>query len=64
MIYVLFEDAYPSSHPVIKPSIDGPYAIEAYFDIVERSKAAAVLRMVEYELPGGAMRAALVVSLF
>lgn len=62
MIYVLFEDAYPSSHPVIKPFIDGPFAIEAYYDIVETSKATAILRMAEYELPGGAMRAAIDVS--
>ena len=62
MIQVLFEDAYPSSHPVIKPNIDSPFAIEAYYDIVETSKATAILRMAEYELPGGAMRNAINVS--
>lgn len=44
----MVDDAYPSSHPVIK-DIDSPYEIEEYFDSVERAKAAAVFRMMEEE---------------
>ena len=45
---MLVDDAYPSSHPVIK-DIESPYEIEEYFDSVERSKAAAIFRMMEEE---------------
>jgi aminopeptidase N len=37
------------SHPVIKP-ISNPYEIEEYFDRIETSKVAAVLRMIEEEV--------------
>ena len=42
-------DAYPSSHPVVKP-INYFYDIEQLFDDVGSSKVAAVLRMIEYEI--------------
>jgi aminopeptidase N len=42
------EDGYPSSHPIYK-ELDDPYEIEQYFDNIERSKAAAILRMIEIE---------------
>ncbi len=49
MITTLIDDGYPSSHPVNK-TLDDPYEIEQYFDYVERTKAAAILRMIEYEV--------------
>lgn len=49
MITTLIDDGYPSSHPINK-TLDDPYEIEQYFDSVERTKAAAVLRMIEYEV--------------
>jgi aminopeptidase N len=38
--------AYPSSHPVEK-NVSSPYEIEEYFDEVESTKAAAIIRMAE-----------------
>ena len=49
MITTLIDDGYPSSHPINK-TLDDPYEIEQYFDSVERTKAAAILRMIEYEV--------------
>jgi len=49
LIYALYDDGYPSSHPIYKP-ISNPYEIEEYFDDIESSKGAAILRMVEEEL--------------
>jgi aminopeptidase N len=49
LITTLIDDGYPSSHPINK-TLDDPYEIEQYFDSVERTKAAAVLRMIEYEV--------------
>ena len=46
---VLIEDGYPSSHPVYK-DLNDPYEIEQLFDNIERSKAAAILRMIEIEI--------------
>ena len=40
--------AYPSTHPIYKP-IKNPYEIEEYYDEVEKTAAAAILRMVEEE---------------
>ncbi|CAF0970213.1 unnamed protein product [Brachionus calyciflorus] len=48
LIRVLVDDAFPSSHPVIK-NINTPFEIEEYFDSVERSKTAAIFRMMEEE---------------
>lgn len=45
----MVDDGYPSSHPIYKP-ISNPYEIEEYFDDIESSKGAAILRMVEEEL--------------
>ena len=56
-------DGYPSSHPVEKPNIETPYELEAYFDIIESSKAAAIIRMVEYEQPGQVIVDAMIVSI-
>lgn len=42
-------DGFPSSHPISKP-IENPYEIEEYFDFIESSKTAALLRMVEKEM--------------
>ncbi|CAF1012394.1 unnamed protein product, partial [Brachionus calyciflorus] len=58
LIYVLVNDAYPSSHPVYKP-ITNPYEIEEYFDDIESTKGAAILRMVEEELNFAKMEEAL-----
>ena len=49
MITTLIDDGYPSSHPINK-TLDDPYEIEQYFDSVERTKAAAILRMIENEV--------------
>ena len=40
---------YPCSPPVSKP-VNSPYEIEQLFDDVERSKGAAILRMMELEV--------------
>lgn len=58
LIDVLIEDGYPSSHPVVK-QVNSPYEIEEYFDRVERSKVAAVLRMIEDETSKSRMLTAL-----
>jgi aminopeptidase N len=44
----LILDGYPSSHPIIKPIINA-YDIEEFFDEIESSKSAAILRWVETE---------------
>jgi glutamyl aminopeptidase len=49
------------SHPVIKP-ISNPYEIEEYFDRIETSKVAAVLRMIEEEIGQEKLLEALIVS--
>lgn len=49
LVNVLIDDGYPSSHPVSKP-LDDPYEIEQYFDNIERSKGAAILRMAVNEI--------------
>ena len=59
----LIDDGYPSSHPINK-SLDDPYEIEQYFDTVERTKAAAILRMIEYENGDAAFVQAIIVNVF
>lgn len=49
LIHVLVDDAFPSSHPVIK-EVDSIEEIDQLFDNVETSKGAAILRMIEYEI--------------
>jgi glutamyl aminopeptidase len=48
LIPTLILDGYPSSHPIIKP-INNAYEIEEFYDEIESSKAAAILRWVETE---------------
>ncbi len=62
MITTLIDDGYPSSHPVNK-TLDDPYEIEQYFDYVERTKAAAILRMIEYEVGDAAFINAIIVRI-
>lgn len=50
LITTLLFDGYPSSHPISKP-INTAYEIEEYFDVIESSKTAAILRMYEKEIP-------------
>ena len=60
VIETIISDGYPSSHPIQKP-INNPYEIEEYFDNIETSKTAAVLRMLEDEFNWAKMEGALVV---
>lgn len=46
LIYILTEDAYPSSHPVVK-EVQAPNQINEFFDNVVNSKASALLDMLE-----------------
>jgi aminopeptidase N len=62
LITTLIDDGYPSSHPVNK-TLDDPYEIEQYFDYVERTKAAAILRMIEYEVGDAAFINAIIVRI-
>ncbi len=62
MITTLIDDGYPSSHPVNK-TLDDPYEIEQYFDYVERTKAAAILRMIENEVGDTAFINAIIVRI-
>jgi hypothetical protein len=48
LIPTIILDGYPSSHPIIKP-INNAYEIEEFYDEIESSKAAAILRWVENE---------------
>ena len=54
---------YPSTHPIYKP-IKNPYEIEGYYDEVEKTAAAAILRMVEEEKNIAEMYDALTVKTF
>lgn len=45
-IETILLDGFPSSHPVQKP-IYNPYEVEEYYDLVERSKTAAIIRMLQ-----------------
>lgn len=60
---MLVTDGYPSSHPVYKP-VKSPYEIEEYFDDIEKSKTAAILRMVEEETSWFQIRQAFTVRIF
>ena len=62
MITTLIDDGYPSSHPINK-TLDDPYEIEQYFDSVERTKAAAVLRMIENEVSDAVFIDAIIVRI-
>jgi len=62
LITTLIDDGYPSSHPVNK-TLDDPYEIEQYFDYVERTKAAAILRMIENEVGDAAFINAIIVRI-
>lgn len=60
VIETIISDGYPSSHPIQKP-VNNPYEIEEYFDNIETSKTAAVLRMLEDEFNWFTMENAIVV---
>lgn len=48
LVDTILQDGYPSSHPIQKP-ITNPYEIEEYFDSIETTKTASILRMIENE---------------
>ncbi len=60
LVRVLIDDGYPSSHPISK-EVTTPYELEAFFDDIETAKAAAIIKMVEYEEPGQKIIQALIV---
>lgn len=63
MVETIIQDGYPSTHPIYK-NINNPYEVEEYFDSVETTKTASILRMLENEFTYSQMRIALNVKSF
>lgn len=61
MVPTLIDDGFPSSHPIFK-NITNPYEIDEYFDDIESSKAAAIVRWVENIVGTAQIDKAIIVS--